>query len=148
DEIPVIGGLHSVADVVQRVQADTVAVLACREMMGTRLRNLAWALGKTGKDICVAPALLVGAGTRKTIRRIGGLPLLHVDHPEFSGIRCLIKSAFDRAFAGAAVVLLLPLLAAVAVVIRLEGPGPVLFRQIRVGKDGQPFTLLKFRTMV
>jgi len=45
-------------------------------------------------------------------------------------------------------VLLLPALAAIAVVIRMEGPGPVLFRQTRVGKDGQPFTLFKFRTMV
>jgi exopolysaccharide biosynthesis polyprenyl glycosylphosphotransferase len=146
--IPVIGGLHSVADVVQRVAADTVAVLACREMMGTRLRNLAWALEKTGTDICVAPALLDVAGPRTTIRPIAGLPLLHLDHPEFGGIRCLVKSAFDRTFAAAAVVLLLPVLAAIAVVIRMEGPGPVLFRQTRVGKDGQPFTLVKFRTMV
>ena len=143
-----IGGLHSVGDVVQRVEADTVAVMACREMMGTRLRNLAWALKKTGTDICVAPALLDVAGPRTTIRPIAGLPLLHVDHPEFTGIKCLVKSAFDRVFAGAAVVLLLPVLAAIAVVIRMEGPGPVLFRQIRVGKDGQPFTLFKFRTMV
>jgi exopolysaccharide biosynthesis polyprenyl glycosylphosphotransferase len=146
--IPVIGGLHSVADVVQRVQADTVAVLACREMMGARLRNLAWALERTGTDICVAPALLDVAGPRTTIRPIAGLPLLHVDHPEFTGIRCLVKSAFDRAFAGAAVALLLPVLAAIAAVIRMEGPGPVLFRQTRVGKDGRPFTLFKFRTMV
>jgi exopolysaccharide biosynthesis polyprenyl glycosylphosphotransferase len=146
--IPVIGGLHSVADVVERVGADTVAVLACREMMGARLRNLAWALEKTGTDICVAPALLDVAGPRTTIRPIAGLPLLHVDHPEFSGIRCLIKSAFDRAFAGAALVLLLPALGAIALVIRFEGPGPVLFRQIRVGRDGKPFALFKFRTMV
>jgi len=146
--IPVIGGLHSVADVVERVGADTVAVLACREMMGARLRNLAWALEKTGTDICVAPALLDVAGPRTTIRPIAGLPLLHVDHPEFSGIRCLIKSAFDRAFAGAALVLLLPVLGAIALVVRFEGPGPVLFRQIRVGRNGKPFALFKFRTMV
>jgi len=146
--IPVIGGLHSVADVVKRVEADTVAVLACSEMMGARLRNLAWALEKSGADICVAPALLDVAGPRTTIRPIAGLPLLHVDHPEFTGIRRLIKSVFDRAFAGAAVVLLLPALAAIAVVIRMEGPGPVLLGQTRVGKDGRPFTLFKFRAMV
>jgi FlaA1/EpsC-like NDP-sugar epimerase len=68
--IPVIGGLHGVADVVQRVGADTVAVLACREMMGSRLRNLAWALEKTGTDLCVAPALLDVAGPRTSIRPI------------------------------------------------------------------------------
>ena len=148
DGIPVIGDLQAVADVVQRVAADTVAVLACRETMGARLRDLAWALEKTGADIYVAPALLYVAGPRTMIRPIAGLPLLPVDYPEFSGIRRLIKTAFDRAIAFIAVVFLLPVFAAIATVIRLDGPGPVLFRQTRVGKDGEPFTLFKFRTMV
>jgi len=108
DGIPVIGGLHTVADVAQRVQADTVAVLACREMAGTELRRLAWDLEKIGTDLCVAPALLDVAGPRTTIRPIAGLPLLHVDHPEFTGIWRLIKTAFDRVSAFIAVVLLLP----------------------------------------
>jgi exopolysaccharide biosynthesis polyprenyl glycosylphosphotransferase len=148
DGIPVIGGLQAVADVVRRVQADTVAVLACREMAGDRLRNLSWELEKIGADLCVAPALLDVAGPRTTIRPTAGLPLLHVDHPEFTGIRRLIKAAFDRAVAFIAVVLLFPVFAAIAAVIRLDGPGPVLFRQTRVGKDGEPFSLVKFRTMV
>ena len=61
--------------------ADTVAVLACPEMNGIRLRELAWDLEKTGTDVCVAPALLDVAGPRTTIRPVAGLPLLHVDHP-------------------------------------------------------------------
>ncbi|MGN6681829.1 MAG: sugar transferase [Streptosporangiaceae bacterium] len=146
--IPVIGGLHAVADVARRVQADTVAVLACREMAGTELRRLAWDLERIGTDLCVAPALLDVAGPRTTIRPIAGLPLLHVDHPEFTGIWRLTKTAFDRVSAFIAVVLLLPVFAAIAVAIRMDGPGPVLFRQTRVGKNGRPFTLLKFRTMV
>ena len=146
--IPVIGGLHGVVDVVRRFQADTVAVLACREMSGDRLRALAWALEKTGTDLCVAPALLDVAGPRTTIRPVAGLPLLHMDHPEFGGVPQLIKSAFDRAIAGTAVVLLFPVLAAIAVAISLGDRGPVLFRQTRVGRDGKPFTLYKFRTMV
>jgi exopolysaccharide biosynthesis polyprenyl glycosylphosphotransferase len=148
DGIPVIGGLRAVADVVQRVEADTVAVLSCREIMGARLRDLAWALEKTGTDIYVAPALLDVAGPRTTIRPIAGLPLLHVDHPEFTGIWRLIKTAFDRAIAFIAVVFLLPVFAVIVAVIRMDGPGPVLFRQTRVGKNGQPFTLFKFRTMI
>jgi exopolysaccharide biosynthesis polyprenyl glycosylphosphotransferase len=148
DGIPVVGGLDNVADVVRRFQADMVAVLACREMMGARLRDLAWTLEKSGTDICVAPALLDVAGPRTTIRPIAGLPLLHMEHPEFTGVKRLVKAAFDRAFAGTALVLLLPVLIAIALAIALSDRGPVLFKQTRVGKDGTPFTLFKFRTMV
>jgi exopolysaccharide biosynthesis polyprenyl glycosylphosphotransferase len=148
DGIPVIGGLGNVVPVVEQFGADTVAVLACPEMSGARLRDLAWALEKTGTDLCVAPALLDVAGPRTTIRPAAGLPLLHMDHPEFTGARRLVKEAFDRLLASVAMLLLAPLFVSVAVAIRLGDGGPALFRQTRVGKDGQPFTVYKFRTMV
>ena len=59
----------------------------------------------------------------------------------------MIKRAFDLCAAGAGVLLLSPLLAAIALWIRLDSPGPVLFRQVRVGRRGIPFEILKFRTM-
>jgi exopolysaccharide biosynthesis polyprenyl glycosylphosphotransferase len=148
DGIPVIGGLGNVTTAVQQFGADTVAVLACPEMSGARLRDLAWALEKTGTDLCVAPALLDVAGPRTTIRPAAGLPLLHMDHPEFTGARRLVKEAFDRVLASAAVLLLAPLFVVVAVAIKLGDGGPALFRQTRVGKDGRAFTVRKFRTMV
>lgn len=146
--VPAIGGLDGVADVVSSFEADTVAVLACPEMAGYRLRHLAWELEKTGTDLCVAPALLDVAGPRTTIRPIAGLPLLHMDHPEFNGARRVIKAMFDKALAGLAIVLMAPLLALIALIIKADAGGPVLFRQTRVGKDGRSFTVLKFRTMV
>ncbi len=146
--IAVTDDVANVEAVVRRMEADTVAVLACREMIGTRLRDLAWALEKTGTDLCVAPALLDVAGPRTTIRPVAGLPLLHLDHPEFTGIRRVIKSAFDRAVATTAVLLLMPVFAAIALAIKICDPGPVFFRQTRVGRGGKPFTLFKFRTMV
>ena len=148
DGIAMVAGVGSIVDVVERCQADTVAVLACPEMIGARLRDLAWTLEKTGTDLCVAPALLDVAGPRTTIRPIAGLPLLHMDHPEFTGMRWLVKSAFDRITATVAMALLLPVLALLALIIKLYDGGPALFRQTRVGKNGRPFTLLKFRTMV
>jgi exopolysaccharide biosynthesis polyprenyl glycosylphosphotransferase len=147
-DIPVTGGLGNISHVVRTSEADTVAVLACPEMSSARLRDLAWELEKTGTDLCVAPALLDVAGPRTTIRPTAGLPLLHLDHPEFTGARWLIKELFDRTLALTVLLLLLPVLVVLALAIRLDDGGPALFRQTRVGKDGQPFTLYKFRTMV
>lgn len=146
--VPAVAGLDGVAEAVRRFDADTVAVLACPEMAGDRLRRLAWDLEKTGTDLCVAPALLDVAGPRTTIRPVAGLPLLHMDHPEFSGLRRIIKAVFDKLLALTALVLAAPLLAVLALLIRLDDGGPALFRQTRVGKDGRNFSVYKFRTMV
>ena len=147
-DVPVAGGLGGVAAAVRRFGADTVAVLACPEMDGGRLRELAWELEKTDTDLFVAPALLDMAGSRTTIRPVAGLPLLHVDHPELAGAKQAVKSAFDKACAASALLVLAPLFAVIAISIRLADHGPVFFRQTRIGKDGQGFTLYKFRTMV
>jgi exopolysaccharide biosynthesis polyprenyl glycosylphosphotransferase len=146
--IPTLVGVGSIVDVVEGCQADTVAVLACPEMIGARLRDLAWTLEKTGTDLCVAPALLDVAGPRTTIRPVAGLPLLHMDHPEFTGMRWLVKSGFDRVSAAFALMLMMPLLAMIGLAIKIDDGGPVFFRQVRVGRDGRHFKLYKFRTMV
>jgi exopolysaccharide biosynthesis polyprenyl glycosylphosphotransferase len=148
DGVPVVGDLDDAAIVVRNINAGTVAVLSCPEMDGLKLRTLAWELEKTGTDLCVAPALLDVAGPRTTIRPTAGLTLLHVDHPQLSGPRQIVKDMFDRCAATLALTALSPLLLAIAMAIRLHDEGPALFTQTRVGKDGQPFKIYKFRTMV
>jgi exopolysaccharide biosynthesis polyprenyl glycosylphosphotransferase len=146
--VPVVGDLSDTADVVRRCGAETVAVLPSPEMNGLQLRQLAWELEKTGTDLCVAPALLDVAGPRTTIRPTAGLTLLHVDHPQLSGPRQVLKDLFDRCAAALALVLLSPLLIAIAAAIKFSDSGPALFTQTRVGKDGRVFKIYKFRTMV
>lgn len=146
--VPVLGDLTSASTAVRRLGADTVAVLPCPEMSGSRLRDLAWELEKTGTELFVAPALLDVAGPRTTIRPIAGLPLLHMDHPELSGGRKLIKGAFDRITALVALILLSPVFALIALAICIVDGRPVFFRQTRVGQGGRTFTVYKFRTMV
>jgi exopolysaccharide biosynthesis polyprenyl glycosylphosphotransferase len=146
--VPVYGDLDDVTAAVRAFGADTVAVLACPEMDGIRLRSLAWELEKTGTDLCVSPALLDVAGPRTTVRPTAGLTLLHVDHPQLSGLRLIVKDLFDRCFAAAALILLFPLMAILAATIWLHDRGPALFTQTRVGKDGRVFRIYKFRTMV
>jgi exopolysaccharide biosynthesis polyprenyl glycosylphosphotransferase len=146
--VPVVGDLDDAASVVRHLKAGTVAVLSCPEMDGVKLRTLAWELEKTGTDLCVAPALLDVAGPRTTVRQTAGLTLLHVDHPQLSGPRQVVKDLFDRCVAAVGLLAVAPLLAGIAVVIRLSDHGPVLFTQTRVGKGGEPFKIYKFRTMV
>jgi exopolysaccharide biosynthesis polyprenyl glycosylphosphotransferase len=146
--VPVVGTVDAVAATVRQFRADMVAVLACPELGSCRLRELAWELEKTGTDLCVAPILLDVAGPRTTIRPVAGLPLLYLDHPELVVGKQIVKSLFDKAFAACALIALAPLFAVIALSIAVTDSGPVLFRQARVGKDGRPFTLYKFRTMV
>jgi exopolysaccharide biosynthesis polyprenyl glycosylphosphotransferase len=146
-QIPVLGTFDTVAEAVEIAGADMVAVLACPEMDAETLRRLAWRLEVTDTDLLVAPALLDIAGPRTTIRPVDGLPLLHVDHPLFTGWRRALKRIFDVAVAIGLLVALAPLMLAIAVAIRLGDRGPALFRQTRVGRGGQHFTMYKFRTM-
>ncbi len=146
--VPVFGNVHQVTDAVRRSGADAVAVLSCPEIDAITLRQLAWELEKTGTDLVVAPALLDVAGPRMTVRPTAGLTLLHVDHPQLSGPRQVLKGLFDRFMAGMALLMLSPLFLVLAVAIKLTDRGPALFTQTRVGKDGETFRIYKFRTMV
>jgi exopolysaccharide biosynthesis polyprenyl glycosylphosphotransferase len=146
--VPVYGGLDDITAAVEAFSADTVAITACPEMDGVKLRRLAWDLEKTGTDLCVSPALLDVAGPRTTIRPTAGLTMLHVDHPQLDGFRLILKGLFDRCTAAVALIMLAPLMAVMVAAIRLHDGGPALFTQIRVGKDGRAFRIYKFRTMV
>jgi exopolysaccharide biosynthesis polyprenyl glycosylphosphotransferase len=146
-QVPVLGDLDSIARVVERVGADTVAVLACPEIDGPALRRLGWALESTEAELLVAPALTDVVGSRIAISQVCGLSLLHVDRPELRGLRRALKGLFDRLVAVIALVALLPVLFAVAVLVWLDDRGPVFFRQSRVGLHGRSFSMWKFRTM-
>ena len=146
-ELTVYGSFDDVARAVELADADTVVVLSCPELDGVALRRLAWRLERDEVDLVVASALVDVAGARTTIRPFDGLPMLHVEHPRLYGGSRLVKELFDRL--GALVMLLLfgPLLLLVALSVRATSPGPVLFRQVRVGRDGRRFRIFKFRSM-
>jgi exopolysaccharide biosynthesis polyprenyl glycosylphosphotransferase len=146
--VPVFGGIDETTRAVAALEADTVAVLACPELSGARMRELAWELEASATEVYVAPTLLDIAEARTTIRPIAGLPLLHMDHPRRVGSRILIKSLFDRTAATIALILLAPVFFAIALAIKAEDGGPIFFRQVRVGRDGEIFLVWKFRTMV
>jgi len=146
--IPVVGGLTDVATAVRRLDADTVAVTSASETAAVYLRRLTWQLEGSGVEVLVSPGLVEVAGPRLHIRPFVGLPLLAVEEPEFSGWRRLVKGTIDRTGAGLLVLVSAPVLLGIALAVRLSGPGPVLYRQQRVGHNGRLYTMFKFRSMV
>ena len=145
--VPVLGDLSTAAEVARGTSVDVVAVTSSSETAATYLRRLSWELEGSGAELLVAPGLMEVAGPRMHIRPFVGLPLLHVEEPQFSGARRLVKGLLDKLLAGAILLLLAPVLLVIALAVRLDSPGPALFRQTRVGRDGLPFLMLKFRTM-
>jgi exopolysaccharide biosynthesis polyprenyl glycosylphosphotransferase len=145
--IPVVGNLSQVVAAVNALQVDVLAVTTCVEFGGPELRQVCWALENVDVDVVVAPALIEVTGPRLHIRPVAGLPLLHVEKPEFSGARRVVKGLFDRTVAITTIVLLSPLMLATAIAVRLTSHGPALFRQTRVGVRGERFTMYKFRSM-
>jgi Undecaprenyl-phosphate glucose phosphotransferase len=81
------------------------------------------------------------------VERLGALPTLAIMAPPLSAINAIIKRVFDLVMASVALGLLTPLLALIALAIRIDGPGPVLFRQRRRGFNQEVFEIWKFRTM-
>ena len=147
-DVPVVGSFSAIFEAAEAIGADTVAVTASGELTATRLRRLGWQLEGTDIDLVLAPALTDVAGPRIHTRPVAGLPLIHVEAPEFRGARKLVKAFVDRSIALLVLVCALPLMVLIALAIKLDSRGPVLFRQVRVVQGGREFGVYKFRTMV
>ncbi|MEJ7774891.1 MAG: sugar transferase [Nocardioidaceae bacterium] len=146
--VPVLGGLAGAAEAALDVGASTVAVTASEAIGPTALRKLGWDLEAAGVDLVVAPSLTDVAGPRVHSRPVAGLPLLHVEAPRYEGASRATKKVFDLTLTSLGLVVLSPVLALIALAVAVDSRGPVLFRQERIGLGGEPFAMLKFRSMV
>lgn len=112
------------------------------------VEHLSWALEESG--IRLAVALPVRDVAPHRLHRVshGTVPATAVDLPRFAGPWFRVKSLLDRVGAAVALLLLSPALLAIAVAVKATSPGPVLYRQTRIGMGGREFSMLKFRSMV
>lgn len=102
----------------------------------------------TGARVSLLPRILEVVGSSIEVDDLQGLTLLGVRRFGLSRSSAFLKRTFDAAGAGLGLLVTAPLLALIVVVIRLDSRGPAIYRQTRVGRDGRPFTMWKFRTMV
>ncbi|MFV9457084.1 sugar transferase [Rhodococcus sp. NM-2] len=146
--IPVLGSENDVVEALRESGADTVAVTATEHLGHHGLRQMVWDLENHEVDLVVAPGMMDVSGPRLEIRPVAGLPLIHVEKPSYHGASKFGKTSFDIAFALFALVLVTPVMLAAALAVKLTSRGPVLYRSERMGLDGKPFQMLKFRSMV
>ena len=95
----------------------------------------------------IVPDIFQMSLSRVEIDDLNGIPLIGIREISFSRWGLMLKRAIDETFAAVGLIILSPVLVAVAVAIKLDSPGPILFRQVRVGKNGRHFVLHKFRSM-
>ena len=146
--VPVVGRVQDTRRLCDELGTDTVLVARGGFDSALELRRIAWDLEGSSINLVVVPSLTDVAGPRIHMRPVAGLPLLHVEQPQAGNAGGLPKRIFDIAAASAALLMLSPLLIAVALIVKLQDGGPVFFHQARVGRTGQPFGMIKFRSMV
>jgi exopolysaccharide biosynthesis polyprenyl glycosylphosphotransferase len=100
-----------------------------------------------GLEVSMVPRLFESVNVRVALDHLGGLPLFGLHSIDPKGWQFAVKHVLDRVAAGALLFLLAPLMLGLALAVRLSSPGPVLFRQRRIGRDGRDFDILKFRSM-
>ena len=145
--VPVVGDLDEMVTSVRCGGYRIVVVVPDPAWTRRRLRDMAWELEGTPAALIVAPALMEVTGPRLHMTPVYGLTLLRVSKPSFTGVRWLLKDAIERGSALAGLAVLTPLLLMIALAIKRDDGGPVLFRQERVGRGGKTFMMLKFRSM-
>ena len=143
----VIGRTDDLTDLVLDHQA-TLVLVAASAFDTARLNLLLWKLRDVDVDLQITSGTVDLLASRMVVQSVAGVPLLYVRRPGMDKTQRTLKRAMDIAGATLGSILLSPLLALIAIRIKLDSPGKVIFKQTRVGRDGQEFTLWKFRTMV
>jgi exopolysaccharide biosynthesis polyprenyl glycosylphosphotransferase len=145
DMVSNLGGLRAVTEAlgIHRI------IIATGETADAELTmDLVRGAKATGLRVSILPNVLAAVGSSVAFDDLGGMPLLGVPSFGLSRSSKYAKRAFDIAGATAGLILFAPLMLVAAVLIKLGSPGPVIFRQTRIGRDSKPFRMLKFRTMV
>jgi exopolysaccharide biosynthesis polyprenyl glycosylphosphotransferase len=147
-QVPVVGGEIPALSAIGSCGADTVAITATGQVGVPALRRLIWELEPMGVDLLVCPGVMDVALSRLLMRPVSGLPLLQIEKPQYRGAKRFQKRAFDFCFALAALTATFPVLVVAAIMIKLTSRGPVFYCAERIGIDGRPFSMMKFRSMI
>ncbi|MEO6827658.1 MAG: sugar transferase [Microbacteriaceae bacterium] len=140
--------LDNLVDIAKRTHTHAVIITGNLPHGREQIRDISWSLENSKSELILVSSLTDVSGPRIHLRPVGGLPMVHVDLPQYTGLNHAVKRLVDLTLVTVLMILLAPIFVAVVLGIRAEGDGPVLFRQERVGVNGTRFTMYKFRSMV
>lgn len=146
DGLPVLGKLTDVPALVRTLAVDEV-ILALPAKHYTEVETLAYALLTLPVRVRLVPDYLRLVVVQSSVESLGGMPLIGLREPRISGMSWAIKRIFDLVVTLILLLLTWPLMLLIALAIRLDSPGPIIFKQQRVGENGRSFRMYKFRTM-
>lgn len=146
--IPYVGPAEEAAHLADAAQADVLIIASRAFGNSLDLRRTQWALEHMHVQVVVAPAITDISRERVSVRPVAGLPLVHLDRPQGLEASRWAKRFFDLSIGTLALIGVSPLMLVGYLAVKLHDRGPVLFRQARVGRDGEKFMMLKFRSMV
>ncbi|MFF4270891.1 exopolysaccharide biosynthesis polyprenyl glycosylphosphotransferase [Streptomyces sp. NPDC001536] len=145
--IGVMGTLANVREVVTASGADTVIVIPHSGLSVSDLRRLVWTLDDVDTELFLSQSILDLGTSRQSTASVAGLSLIKVNRHKRDGLQARLQAVVDRTLAATLIILLLWPLLLIVLLVRLTSTGPALFRQRRVGRYGEQFTMYKFRTM-
>ncbi|MFD5213463.1 sugar transferase [Microbacterium sp. NPDC058345] len=145
--VPVLGNATSVAAVAAELRTDTIIVASRPDGDPDFVKRLSWQLEGTADELILSSRLADVAGPRMSFAPVDGLPLIRVQIPTYDGGQHVLKRALDIAVSALALIPIALITPVLALLIKLDSPGPVFFFQERVGRDGRRFRMVKFRSM-
>jgi Undecaprenyl-phosphate glucose phosphotransferase len=144
--LPLLGTIDEAAEIAQRESIDHLYVALPPEQH-LRMIELIVSTSREMLDVKVVPDLLQVIALRARIEDLDGVPVINVNDPSIQGFNSILKRAIDIAISAMALLVLAVPLGIIALLVKLTSRGPVFYQQERMGLDGKPFTILKFRSM-
>lgn len=144
--IPVLGSSYDLPEVLHKYGIDKL-IIAFSTAPHQRILEMIWECDRQGVEVSIVPRFFEATTVQSTVENVAGMPLMHLNREKLMGLNALLKRTFDLAATVAGLLVIWPLLLVLAVAIKLDSPGPLIFAQKRIGCDGRVFTLYKFRSM-
>lgn len=143
--VNVLGAAEDATVIAEKADVDVVLV-SPGAMGNDEFRKFRWALESSGKELMIVPDVNEVLSGRLDVQVVGATPLLNVRLRQSRAQR-LTKAAMDRVLGATLLVMAAPIILAGMIAVRLDSPGAAIFRQVRIGQEGRPFTMFKLRTM-